>query len=808
MIRNYLKTAFRSLQKNRAFTAINILGLALGLAACLLIIFYVMDELSYDHYNVNADRIYRVNEDLKLGDNRVQYAVCMAPLAQTLKRDFPDVENTARLKSIGGMHVKKGNENILEYNAVFADPSVFEVFTLPVIYGDKVTALAEPNTVVITASTAKKYFGRLNVVGENLIIDANLQRPIKITAVIKDIPEQSHFHADFLVSMSSFPDSRSTEWLRSDYNTYVLLRKGADYKKLEAQFPQLLEKYSGEQMKQELKMSYAQFEKAGSFFRMDLMPLTDIHLHSNKTGELGANTTSEYVYIFSAIALFILLIACVNFMNLSTARSANRAREVGVRKVLGSARKYLVAQFLSESVMITLVAVVIAILMAIAVLPAFNHLADKNITITAHTLLWLIPISVGAVLVIGFLAGLYPAFFLSAFHPIDVLKGKISAGFKGGGLRSFLVVFQFSISIFLIAGTLVIYNQLHYIQNRDLGFDRNQVLVVHNAFELGNHSKVFKEQIKQLPGVQNATMSGFLPIQSNRSTGIFYKQAVADPKSSIFPQIWSVDEDYVKTLGMKIIAGRDFSSQMPSDSNAIVINETAAKILGFTDAVNKIIYRSSGGPSPTFKPVTIIGVIKDFNFTSLRQNIDPVVLQLGDDTGDLSIKVQTAGLPALLAKIEDDWHGLSQAPFQYSFMNQDFDAMYRSEQRTGTIALLLTSLAIIIACLGLFGLAAYAAEQRAKEIGIRKILGASIANITGMLSKDFIKLVCLAILISSPIAWYLMHKWLEGFAYRTDFQWWIIAIAGAGAILIAFLTISMQSIKAAVANPVKSLRSE
>ncbi len=377
MIRNYIKTAFRTLIKNKGFTAINVFGLALGLAACLLIVFYVFDELSYDRYNVNADRIYRVNEDLKLGDNKVQYAVCMPPLAQTLKNDFPQVENAVRLKAGGGMHVKKENENILEYNMIFADPSIFDVFTLPVIYGNKATALSEPNTVVITESTAKKYFNRVDVVGQNLITDDN--HAMKITAVIKDIPQQSHFHADFILSMASFPDSRSNEWLRSDYNTYVLMRPGADYKKLEAQFPQLLRRYSGDQMQAELKMSYDKFEQSGSYFRMNMIPLTDIHLHSNQTGELSANGTTQYVYIFSVIAIFILLIACVNFMNLSTARSSNRAREVGVRKVLGSARKYLVAQFLSESILITLLSVIIALIIAIAILPTFNHFADKKV---------------------------------------------------------------------------------------------------------------------------------------------------------------------------------------------------------------------------------------------------------------------------------------------------------------------------------------------------------------------------------------------------------------------------------------------
>jgi len=375
-------------------------------------------------------------------------------------------------------------------------------------------------------------------------------------------------------------------------------------------------------------------------------------------------------------------------------------------------------------------------------------------------------------------------------------------------MRSVLVVFQFSISIFLIIGTLVIYNQLHYIQNRDLGYRRSQVLVIDNAFELGGHAKTFKQEIKQLAGVENATLTGFLPTAPNRSTAIFYKQAQADPKQAIFPQTWNVDEDYVNTLGMKMVAGRNFSIQMSTDSNALVINASAAKFLGFTDPINKIIYKSSGGANPTFKPYTIIGVVKDFNFNSLHDNISPVIMQLGDDEGALSIKVQTANLPALLAQVQNDWKGLTPAHFQYSFMDQDFNALYRSEQNIGTVFITFTVLAIVIACLGLFGLAAYAAEQRTKEIGIRKVLGASISSITGMLSKDFIKLVCIAILISSPLAWYGMNKWLQGFAYRADFSWWFFVAAGGIAIFIAFITVSFQSIKAALMNPVNSLKAE
>ena len=811
MIKNYLKTAFRSLLKNKGFTVLNVSGLALGLASCLLIIFYVVDELSYDRYNTKADRIYRVNEDLKLGENNVLYAVCMPPLAQTLKSEFPYVENTVRIKNAGSRHVKKGSSNILENNMAFADPSLFDVFTLPMINGSPSIALTEPNSVVLTETMAKKYFNTVNIVGKTLTFDNNSL--YKVTGVIKDIPRTSHFNFDFFISMSTFPDSRSTEWLRSDYNTYVLFKDAADHKKLAAALPAFLSKYSGPQMQSELKMSVADFEKSGSSFRLNLTPLTDIHLKSNRTGELGPNSTAEYVYIFSAIALFILIIACVNFMNLSTARSSNRAREVGVRKVLGSPRSYLVFQFLTESILVTLVATAIAFFAAVALLPAFNQLAGKDMVINPQTLVWLIPALLLIVLVVGGLAGSYPAFFLSAFQPVDVLKGKLSAGFKGGGLRSFLVVFQFSISIFLIIGTLVIYRQLNYIQTKDLGYNRNQVLIVQNTFELNNNQAgVLREQVKQIPGVINATLTGYLPTGSLKQTSIFFKDATFDQKKALFPQTWEVDEDYIKTLDMKMALGRSFSSQMLTDSSGIIINEAAAKFLGLGDPINKPLYRSNGGKQDISNSKTyhIIGVVKDFNFSSLRDVVSPVVLVMAHNTGALSVRLDAKNIPATLAQIQNKWNELSpNVKMNFSFMDQDFDASYRTEQRTGTIFLVFTSLAIIIACLGLFGLAAYAAEQRTKEIGIRKILGAQVTTIAAMLSFDFIKLILISVVVASPLAWLAMQKlFLQSFAYRENMQWWIFAAAGFAVIVIAIITVSFQAIKAAFANPVNSLRSE
>ena len=807
MIKNYIKTAIRSLSKNKGFTAINVLGLALGLASCLLIIFYVFDELNYDRYNTKADRVYRVNEDIRFGGNTNSYAVAPAPLASALKNDFPEVEQVVRFRSRGELQVKKGNQDIQENMVVYADPSIFKVFTLPMIDGDPATALNDTHSIVITEKTAQKYFNRTDVVGQVLTI--NDTALYKITGVIKNIPKQSHFNFDFFISMASTPEGKDDAWFSSNFNTYVLLRQGTDFNKFQAKIPAFFKQQAGPQMQSVLHLTFDKFEQGGNYFRINFTPLKKIHLYSRREAELGMNGNIEFIYMFSAIALFILLIACVNFMNLSTARSANRAREVGVRKVLGSPRKYLIAQFLTESIIVTLIGAIIAFFAAWALLPLFNQMSGKDLTITAQTMVWIVPLMIGLVLIIGALAGSYPALFLSGFQPIEVLKGKLASGFKGGMLRNFLVVFQFSISIFLIIGTLVIYNQLKYIQSKDLGYNRNQVFTVWNVNVLGNNAKAFKQEVKQLTGVQNVTMTGALPTSGYWNSSVIFKGPVADQKNSVTSETWVVDEDYIATLGMKMQSGRNFSKEMLTDSTAILINETAEKMLGFKNPINQLVYYPQDNKALVLKPYHIIGVVKDFNFQSLRSNVIPLILFMGDDEGGISIRANAANIPALLNQIKSKWTAFSpNQQFTYTFMDQDFDAIYRTEQRTGTIFVSFTSLAIIIACLGLFGLAAYAAEQRTKEIGIRKVLGANMSTIVQMLSKDFIKLVVIAIIIASPLAWWAMNKWLQDFAYRIHIQWWVLAIAGSGAILIAFVTISFQSIKAALTNPVKSLRSE
>ena len=801
MIRNYLKTAYRSLFKNKGFTVLNVLGLSVGLATCLLIVFYVVDELSYDRYNTKADRIYRLTLDAQLNGHGGLFATSEGPLLSAIKGTFPEIEKSVRMVDAAGLFIspskyyfKKGVQNIQETNVVYTEPGLFDIFTLPMIDGSPSTALNDPHSAVITESTAKKYFNKVNVVGQTLTL--NDTSTYKITGVIKDIPAQSHFNYDFFLSFSTLPESRVQGWGYSGVHNYVLLKPGSNIKKLETQIAAIEIKHS---------FSAAAWTTNGNHFRMILKPLLDIHLKDDSQYSLSKNGSMEYVYIFSVIAIFILLIACVNFMNLSTARSSNRAKEVGVRKVLGSARKNLVAQFLTESILVTLVSTIIAVVLAFALLPLFNQVADKQLAFTVHSLSWLLPSLIIIVLVIGFLAGSYPAFFLSAFQPIDVLKGKISTGFKGGFLRSFLVVFQFSISIFLIIGTLVIYNQLNYIHNKSLGFDRSQVLVIKNTTSLGKNAQILTQELKQLPGVVNTTMSAYTPTGSDRlKTGLF-PHKIIDIKEDLLTEFWSVDENYINTMGITMVAGRNFSKDMATDSSAIIVNEAFVKKLGEKDPLNKTVYRFSYG----LQAFHIVGVMKDFNYESLKDKIEPAVLAYGPDNGAISIRMHSADLKTLMAQVENKWKTFSpNQAFSYSFMDQEFDTTYRSEQRIGTIFIAFTTLAIAIACLGLFGLAAYAAEQRYKEIGIRKVLGASVSTIVSMLSIDFIKLVLISILIATPLAWWAMQKWLQDFAYRTSIQWYVLVMAGAGAILIAFITISFQSIKAALNNPVNSLKSE
>ena len=808
MIRNYLKIAIRNLRKQRGFTFINIFGLATGLACCLLITLYVVDELSYDRYNEKADRIYRINTDIRFGGNDMHMATSPDPMGPTLLKDYPQVENFVRLHGRGTFLVKETGQtnNLRENDIIYADSTLFDVFTLPLLVGNPKRALVEPNTVVISESAAKRHFGNQNPMGKTLLFDNAFS--YRVTGVMRDMPTNSHFHTDFFVCMRS-DNYEWGRWLSNNHQTYILLKEGVDAQRFSHNFETIIQKYVGPQAQEFVGTTIDQLRKSGNRIDYSLIPMTDIHLHSKQNIELAPNSDIQYVYTFSAVAIFILLIACINFMNLSTARSANRAKEVGVRKVLGSVQRQLIGQFMTESVLMAILSMVLALVIVALTLPFFNDISSKQLTIDHLFIPQFLPVLLALPLGVGLLAGSYPAFFLSSFRPISVLKGKINLGLKSAGLRSGLVVFQFMMSVILIVGTMVVYRQINFIQTTKVGFNRNQVLTINEAYALGKQTQAFKDEVRKLPGVTNGSVSGYLPVPSNRSDSPLFPEGQVDQNKAVSTQQWGVDYDYIPTLGMELKEGRNFSREFGADSTGIILNETAVKVFGFKDPIGKRIMRMLDNEGKNFKTYTVIGVVKNFHFESLRHTIGAVAMMMEPNQGAISFRLSSQDMPTMVKQIEAKWKQMAPGiPFTYSFLDDSFDAMYRAEQRVGQIVLTFSVLAILIACLGLFGLAAFMAEQRTKEIGVRKVLGATTASIVGLLSKDFLRLVLIAILIATPIAWYGMNAWLKDFAYKIDVPWWVFVLAGSVAVFIAFVTVSFQSIKAALMNPVKSLRSE
>ncbi|MFZ0454154.1 MAG: ABC transporter permease [Ignavibacteriaceae bacterium] len=814
MFKNYLKVAFRNLLRFKTYSFINIAGLAIGIACCLLILLYIQNELSYDRFNKNADRIYRINTDLKFGATELALPVVPDLMGPLLKQDFPQVEEYTRIYNWAGKKlVKKGENFNTELGITYVDSTFFKVFTFPAVSGKTDKILNEPNTVVITETIAKKYFNTTDAAGKFIETTDNGRTLYKVTAVIKDMPYNSHFRFDFLFPMQNL----NYDWgnlVSSNFHTYLLFKKGVNPKNFEKNFEIFLEKYAYPYAQKHLHVTKEEMERAGNKLKYSLIPVTDIHLYSKRIQEISPAGTIQYVYIFSAVALFILLIACINFMNLTTARSANRAREVGIRKVLGTERKNLVYQFLTESTITALIAVILAVIIVYHVLSFFNNISGKELDInnlySSSILLFLISLP----FIVGLMAGSYPAFFLSRFNPINIIKGKLAKGSKSGGLRSALVIFQFATSIILIIGTIIIYEQLSYIQNTNLGFQKEQVLIVNDAYNLGNNVDVFKNEMLNVPGVISGTTSGFLPIPSSRNFTVFYKEADQMAESGLTMQRWDIDYDYIKTLGIKLIKGRNFSKEFGSDSSSIILNEAAVKQLG---------YNLFGGPkdNPINNPVYtliardrilklgIIGVVKNFHFESFHQDIGPLCFILQRSSGLVSFKVSASKIPAVIKEAETKWKKMASGmPFSYKFMDDSFNEVYKADRRVGVIALSFSSLAIIVACLGLFGLATFLAEQKTKEIGVRKVLGASVPAILLMLSKEFIKWIIIANFIAWPLAYYFMNKWLQEFAYRININWWLFVLAGSVALAIALVTVSFQAIKAATANPVKSLRYE
>ncbi|WP_460474831.1 ABC transporter permease [Emticicia fontis] len=811
MIRNYLKIAWRNLLKNKTFSLINISGLAIGFSSFILIGLYVVDELSYDQFHEKADRIYRLQADIRFGGTDLRLAVSADPAGAVLKKDYPEVEQYVRFyTSEGSKFVKKGNEYINEADVAYADSTLFDVFSFPLIAGNPKTALDLPNTMVISESAAKKYFSTTDVIGKSLEVGIQEKTRYNITAVMKDMPKNSHFHFDMLFSMDNV-DYGFGNFLSHNFYTYLVLKKGTDAKAFEKKLEQVIVKYVIPQAKEFMQVnSIEEFRKSGNKLEYSIIPLTDIHLKSDRFPEMGVNGNMQYVYIFSAVALFVLLLACINFMNLSTARSANRAKEVGIRKVLGTGKGTLMSQFMAESTLMSYLAFVVAIILTWITLPYFNDLAAKSFTFSSLFALNTLPFLLLLPIVVGILAGYYPAFFLSSFRPIVVLKGKVNAGFQKSNFRNALVTFQFFTSIFLVISTIIVYRQLNYIQTKNVGFNKDQVLIVNGTGALGQRAESFKNEVMKLTGVQNGASAAYLPVSnSSRSDNTFSKEAIMDMKNGFNMQNWRVDYNYIPTLGMKMVKGRNFSKDFGTDSSGMIINEATAKILGYEDPIGKKLYTSTGGGSNQTKVFEIIGVVEDFHFSSMHETIGPLSMQLGKSDWTMAFKVRTDDLKGLVDRIEQKYRAMApEMPFSYHFLDESFDEMYRAEQRVGKIAITFAVLTILIACLGLFGLVTYIAEQRTKEVGIRKVLGASVFSITTLLTRDFIKLVVIALLIASPIAYLLMNKWLKDFTYRIEIEWWTFALAGIIAVLIAILTVSYQAIKSALMNPIKSLKTE
>ena len=805
MFKNYLKIAWRSIKSEKLFTFIKIGGFAVGIAACLLIALFITDELNYDRHYANSDQIYRVVLQAEIDGEMKKSTHFPLPMAQTIEADFPEIKKAGKifgsaLSSGGKRAFRSGGEtqNIFEGGFLYGDQNIFEILEIPLVQGNSKEALTGPDNIVISKSKAAKYFPNGNALGQTLILDDNASKPYTITGVMPDFPSNSHLDFDFLLPI----DDTNLSWTSQNYFTYVLLDEKSNVGELQHKMRSIIENYViPAQIKRGRDASFIEILKSIEY---KLQPIGDIHLKSDIEMADGLRHGDlRFVWLFAAIAGFILILACINFINLSTAKSANRAKEVGLRKTVGAFKNNLVAQFLTESVLFSFISFIIGVVMAWLLLPTFNSIAEKTIEIpwTAWSFM---PVLFISALIIGIIAGLYPAFYLSAFRPINVLKGSLSRGGKSGKLRSGLVIFQFATSVVLIIATLIIYKQMDFILKKELGYDKEQVVILDGANVLGSKSENFKQQLLQLAQVQQVSQSDYLPVDgSKRNQTTFTIVGEGSQNGGILSQTWQIDYDYIKTLGMQIVQGRDFSREFASDSiNSIIINQKMAYDLGLKNPVGKQIDNNN-------KQWTIVGVVDDFHFKSLKEDITPVALRLGNDIGTIAVKIGSGNIKESLAAITAVWNrNVPNQSLSYSFLDQKFAQMHEDVQRMGKIFNSFALFAVLVACLGLFALSAFMVEQRQKEISIRLVLGAPFKSIYSLLTLDFLRLVLISIVLAVPIGWFMMQRWLEDFAYRINIGWEVFLSAGVIALAIALLTISYQSIGAALIKPLKSLRTE
>ncbi len=807
MIKNFFKIALRNIWKRKLFSFINIFGLTIGITCFFLIIVNVRDEFSYDNFHEDKDLIYRVALERIYPDNVVFYAIIPYSLGEAMENDMPEVEDMTRLLGGGGGAIfQYEDQTYQEENFLFVEPNFFDFFSIPLIKGDPKTVFATQNSILVTREMALKYFGDDDPIGKKLTTP---QGEFLVSGVVENVPKNSHMEFNFLVPMAVTGIQNQPNYVSFSAYTYVKLRNGVLPGDIETKMPALVAQYAAGQIQAQTGISYQDYTAAGNGYNYFMQPIQDIHLHSSLTNEIKPNGNITYVYVQIAIAFFLIIIACINFMNLATAQSTSRAREVGIRKIVGSTRGSLIRQFLFESIVMSFISLVLAVVLIQLILPMFNQLTRKQLDLQNL----LDPFNIVLFLVIGIFVGIfagsYPAFVLSAFQPITVLKGKFTSSRKGTWLRNGLVVFQFALSMILISMTILVFNQMNFIQNKDLGFNKDNMVVVENVFSLQARSESFKQELKAIPGVTFVSGSN-TQVQGGFYAGDFFR---SDRDSEVkTTRGMVIDQDFIETMGLEILEGRGFSKEFNDDRN-ILVNESTIREFGWIDPVGMIVRRMGPPDNPATGEYTIIGVVKDFHYESLHLDIDSFMFFSYPNEqpvyGNMNIKIRSQNVGDTLAAIEDKWKQfIPEQPFSYFFLDDRLNELYNNEKTSGQIFNVFSILTIFIACVGLFGLSAYMATQRTKEIGIRKVLGSTSSKIVVLLSKDFSKLVLFAFIPAVLISIFVMKSWLKSFVYRTNISPWIFILAGLAAFVVAQITVSFQAFKAANAHPADAIRTE
>ncbi|MEI8224776.1 MAG: ABC transporter permease [Bacteroidota bacterium] len=806
MFNNLIKYSLRSFNRQRAYIIINILGLSIGIACSLLIALFVINEASYDKYNTKKDRIYRAILNGKIGGQEVTIATSAAVMGPTMLREFPEVEDFLRMTGRGPTVIEYNNQTFTEEHLIEADSSFFNFFSIPVIKGDPKNLLNAPRKVVLSESTAKKIFGDENPIDKPLKIGSDTAR-YTVTGVMADIPGNSHFEANILTSFMTNPRANNPIWLSNSFSTYLLLKPNSSYVKVDEKIPEMILKYVGPEVEQYMGIKITDFNSQGNKYRFYLQKLTDAHLDPSIQQEFKATSDPKYLKIFGSIAILIVLIAAINFMNLSTAQASRRAKEVGIKKVAGSTRGMLVTQFLSESFILSFISLILALIFIKATLPYFNNLLGASLVLNLFKPWFTIPVLILFSLVVGFLAGSYPAIFLSSFNPYEVLKGSVKNSMQNGRLRRVLVVFQFAVSILLIVGTMIMYSQIKYMLNKDVGFNKEQLIVINRAEALGTKMKSFKETVRNIPGVVNISSSTAIPGRTNNTNG--YMMEGRKDETFLMATSW-VDYNFLDTYGMTLVSGRSFNESFTSDKDVCVINESALKEFKITDIEKTRFMEPRDSGKINYLPV--IGVVKNFNYESLRNPIRPYILKFQNDNmlwGYITIRLSAKNYSKTIGAIEDRWKEfVSNTPLQYYFVDADFEQMYKQETQNAQMAVIFSILAIFIAALGLFGLTSFTVEQRTKEIGVRKAMGSSVTGIYFVISREVIILVSISALIAWPLIYYIASKWLENFYYRINLGVFSFVAGLIIALGIAILTISYRILRAARVNPAQSLKYE